>query len=194
MAIGPLCLAVARGDEHTTDRSERKRQCSRPEKSCFPLQLFSVPLLDSRQVLLLPTHLAALTSNAMAANRRPLDVYRIVGSDCKRQSSLAAVAPVLGNGRHEKSRATNVRLVGPPSSKEGNDGNRVVLDSVITCPHCDVARMVRMPVDACQIVYACTGCGVVLRPRPGDCCVFCSYGSVPCPPVQVAGAMSPCAP
>ncbi|WP_349666169.1 GDCCVxC domain-containing (seleno)protein, partial [Sinorhizobium sp. 6-117] len=24
----------------------------------------------------------------------------------------------------------------------------------------------------------------LLRPRPGDCCVFCSFGSVKCPPVQ----------
>jgi hypothetical protein len=23
-----------------------------------------------------------------------------------------------------------------------------------------------------------------LRPKPGDCCVFCSYGSVPCLPIQ----------
>jgi hypothetical protein len=29
-------------------------------------------------------------------------------------------------------------------------------------------------------------CGAVLRPRPGDCCMFCSHGSVPCPPVQRA--------
>ncbi len=24
------------------------------------------------------------------------------------------------------------------------------------------------------------------KPRPGDCCVFCFYGSVPCPPVRTA--------
>ena len=23
-----------------------------------------------------------------------------------------------------------------------------------------------------------------LRPKPGDCCVFCSYGTVKCPPIQ----------
>ncbi|EPX7158509.1 GDCCVxC domain-containing (seleno)protein [Pseudomonas aeruginosa] len=23
-----------------------------------------------------------------------------------------------------------------------------------------------------------------MRPNPGDCCVFCSFGSVPCPPIQ----------
>ncbi|MFZ0027756.1 MAG: GDCCVxC domain-containing (seleno)protein, partial [Pseudolabrys sp.] len=24
-------------------------------------------------------------------------------------------------------------------------------------------------------------------PKDGDCCVFCSYGSVPCPPIQEKG-------
>ncbi|MGB9260201.1 MAG: GDCCVxC domain-containing (seleno)protein [Pseudolabrys sp.] len=41
-----------------------------------------------------------------------------------------------------------------------------------------------MPTDACQFFYACKGCGHRLRPKSGDCCVFCSYGSAPCPPVQ----------
>lgn len=44
-----------------------------------------------------------------------------------------------------------------------------------------------MPTDACVFFHACSACGVVLRPKAGDCCVFCSYGSVPCPPVQLAG-------
>lgn len=42
-----------------------------------------------------------------------------------------------------------------------------------------------MPANACVHFHACGGCGMVLRPKPGDCCVFCSYGSVPCPPIQV---------
>ena len=41
-----------------------------------------------------------------------------------------------------------------------------------------------MPSDACQFFYGCRGCGQRLKPKPGDCCVFCSYGSVPCPPIQ----------
>lgn len=45
-----------------------------------------------------------------------------------------------------------------------------------------------MPTDACQWFYDCKGCGTVLRPKPGDCCVFCSYGDVPCPPIQDARA------
>ncbi|WP_434025546.1 GDCCVxC domain-containing (seleno)protein [Neptuniibacter halophilus] len=41
-----------------------------------------------------------------------------------------------------------------------------------------------MPTEACQWYYECEGCGSLLRPLPGDCCVFCSYGTTPCPPIQ----------
>ena len=56
--------------------------------------------------------------------------------------------------------------------------------STITCPHCGVAKLETMPTDAYRIFYECTGCGVKLRPKADDCCVFCSYGSMPCPPIQ----------
>ncbi|HKD21668.1 MAG TPA: GDCCVxC domain-containing (seleno)protein [Rhizomicrobium sp.] len=61
------------------------------------------------------------------------------------------------------------------------------LQSTITCPACGHASSESMPTDACLYFYDCKGCGVVLKPKPGDCCVFCSYGSVPCPPVQLDG-------
>ena len=41
-----------------------------------------------------------------------------------------------------------------------------------------------MPTDACQFFYECEGCKTLLKPRTGDCCVFCSFGSVKCPPMQ----------
>jgi len=43
-----------------------------------------------------------------------------------------------------------------------------------------------MPTDACQFFFECRHCGTRLKLKAGDCCVFCSYGSVPCPPVQAA--------
>lgn len=63
-----------------------------------------------------------------------------------------------------------------------------VLESVVTCPHCGQSKAETMPTGACQFFYDCPGCGALLRPKAGDCCVFCSYGSVPCPPVQLARA------
>ena len=53
--------------------------------------------------------------------------------------------------------------------------------AVITCPLCRHASEAQIPVDACVFFYDCEGCGTVLRPKPGDCCVFCSYGTVRCP-------------
>jgi hypothetical protein len=67
-----------------------------------------------------------------------------------------------------------------------------VLQSVITCPECGARCAEEMPVDACIYFYECTGCHALLRPKPGDCCVFCSFGTVKCPPVQAAGGC--CAP
>ena len=60
----------------------------------------------------------------------------------------------------------------------------IELTSRITCPHCGHAREETMPTDACIFFYECQGCHELLRPLPGDCCVFCSYSAVKCPPVQ----------
>ena len=53
--------------------------------------------------------------------------------------------------------------------------------TTITCPHCGTESEESVPVEACVIVYDCPGCGRELRPKEGDCCVFCSYGADPCP-------------
>ncbi len=68
----------------------------------------------------------------------------------------------------------------------------MILTSTIVCPHCGHKARECMPVDACQYFYDCKVCGAVLQPKPGDCCVFCSYGDAPCPPVQVGGAEDGC--
>ncbi|MEW2912690.1 GDCCVxC domain-containing (seleno)protein [Leisingera sp. JC11] len=62
---------------------------------------------------------------------------------------------------------------------------QAVLTSVLTCPGCGHETAEEMPQDACQWFYECPACRTLLRPKPGDCCVFCSYGTVPCPPVQM---------
>lgn len=73
-----------------------------------------------------------------------------------------------------------------------NPRGAIVLTSTLTCPACGHARAETMPVDACMFFYECTACGAILKPRAGDCCVFCSYGSVPCPTVQETAEPSCC--
>jgi hypothetical protein len=49
-----------------------------------------------------------------------------------------------------------------------------------------------MPTDACVFFHECAACHMLIRPNEGDCCVFCSFGTVACPPMQ--GGSTCCAP
>ncbi|MBT8231974.1 MAG: hypothetical protein HKO66_06800 [Saprospiraceae bacterium] len=61
----------------------------------------------------------------------------------------------------------------------------VILQSIITCPKCGHKKEETMPTDACQYFYECAQCKQVLKPTGNDCCVYCSYGTVACPPIQL---------
>jgi hypothetical protein len=61
----------------------------------------------------------------------------------------------------------------------------VIVQSIVTCPRCGHRQLEAMPENACVHYYECLGCHKSLHPKPGDCCVFCSYGSVKCPPRQL---------
>ena len=63
----------------------------------------------------------------------------------------------------------------------------IISTSTITCPHCKHKKEEMMPTNACQFFYECENCKTILKPKKGDCCVYCSYGSVACPPIQEAG-------
>ena len=69
----------------------------------------------------------------------------------------------------------------------------VILESTLTCPACGHVKTETMPTDACPWFYECEHCHTVLKPKAGDCCVFCSYGTHKCPPIQT-GASTCCTP
>lgn len=60
----------------------------------------------------------------------------------------------------------------------------IQLKSILTCPSCGFQKEEIMPIGACQYFYECENCRTVLKPKNGDCCVYCSYGSAKCPPIQ----------
>ncbi len=60
----------------------------------------------------------------------------------------------------------------------------VQLQSTLTCPECGAKHAETMPTDSCLWYFECPDCDALLRPLAGDCCVFCSYGTVVCPPMQ----------
>lgn len=70
--------------------------------------------------------------------------------------------------------------------------NRLICESTVTCPECGFRQTETMPTDQCVWYWQCPNCGALLRPKAGDCCVYCSFGSVPCPPVQLHGKSGCC--
>ena len=99
----------------------------------------------------------------------------------------------LSNGLEQFSAwfmAAGVGLLGQGSyqfykRKKHEMENEVILQSIITCPHCRHKKEETMPSNACQFFYECDNCKEVLKPKKGDCCVYCSYGTVACPPIQL---------
>ena len=80
------------------------------------------------------------------------------------------------------------RLTRPPNADVGRHSEKwmeAVLTSRITCPQCGATAAEQMPTNACVYFYECAACHELLQPLPGDCCVFCSFGDVKCPPVQL---------
>ena len=86
---------------------------------------------------------------------------------------LAVGIGFLGYGTYQYQKSRSM-----PSDAE------VTLISTITCPECGHKKEEEMPTDACQYFYQCENCKIVLKPLKGDCCVYCSYGTVDCPPMQ----------
>lgn len=76
------------------------------------------------------------------------------------------------------------KLYGTCSTCTIYNGKSVELKSTLTCPNCGHKKYEIMPTDACQFFYECENCKVILKPKQGDCCVYCSYGTVKCPSIQ----------
>ncbi len=68
----------------------------------------------------------------------------------------------------------------------------IEIRATLTCPTCGHKTNMDMPENYCLHTHTCEGCGVVLTPQPGDCCVFCSYADKKCPPLQKKEAGLPC--
>ena len=68
----------------------------------------------------------------------------------------------------------------------------LIMKSILTCPVCGQPSEETMPEEVCLRFYRCPKCETILKPRAGDCCVFCSYGNVTCPPKQAEA--SECSP
>ncbi|QKM62380.1 GDCCVxC domain-containing (seleno)protein [Polynucleobacter antarcticus] len=52
--------------------------------------------------------------------------------------------------------------------------------SIITCPHCEAHAPLKIPQGSSQHLYRCPCCSAFLKPKSGDCCIFCSFGNIHC--------------
>lgn len=62
--------------------------------------------------------------------------------------------------------------------------NPTALKSTIACPQCHHQQEEPLFENSCLYFYECKHCGEVLKPKEGDCCVHCSYGTEVCPPLK----------
>lgn len=60
--------------------------------------------------------------------------------------------------------------------------------STVTCPACGHSQVEKMPGQLWALT--CKGCGKVMHPPKGECCVFCAFGDAPCPDAQIASSCS----
>jgi hypothetical protein len=58
--------------------------------------------------------------------------------------------------------------------------NTPSINSVITCPHCEASELLQIPAGSSQRFYRCQACDGILKIQSGDCCIFCSFGSIGC--------------
>ena len=62
---------------------------------------------------------------------------------------------------------------------------KVQTKAILTCPYCGYGQGVEMPQTGCQYMYQCQKCGKIIKAKDSDCCVFCSYANIKCPPKQL---------
>jgi hypothetical protein len=64
--------------------------------------------------------------------------------------------------------------------ERGGTGAPVRRVNPITCPHCGATLPEVMESDVCVVFIYCRACHDKIELKPGDCCVFLSYGQQPC--------------
>jgi hypothetical protein len=62
--------------------------------------------------------------------------------------------------------------------------NKIIHFTQLTCPFCGFRQELEIPTDHCLFFHRCANCNMQIKPSPGDCCVFCSYGDIVCIPKQ----------
>jgi hypothetical protein len=95
-----------------------------------------------------------------------------------RREFLKTSCLALGVGLAAPALAIPVRP--PPVAWDG-----IVYTSTLMCPVCHTRYELTIPSEQPLRVFLCSTCLTWLEPKPGDHCLFDSYGTVPCAVVQI---------
>ena len=153
---------------------DAQRQLDYMEKIIEPAQVMGFTLSPER----IQTYIEqpAIADNPVEAL---LDLFERVEADTSvpepESAPIAASAPVSTPDKPQERRRGLSRLL---QSKEEEE---ILLQTIMTCPECGQTREETMPTDQREFLYQCHNCATFLRPKLGDHCVYCSYGSVKCP-------------
>lgn len=93
-----------------------------------------------------------------------------------RQSIIGICEHYLGKGAVSENQLEN--------QQEQPEEKKMIRKSTITCPYCGHKKLERLSDEYCLLKYDCEKCKRTLTSKKGDCCVFCSYGTVKCPSMQ----------
>ncbi|WP_071608672.1 GDCCVxC domain-containing (seleno)protein [Polynucleobacter wuianus] len=53
-------------------------------------------------------------------------------------------------------------------------------ESTITCPHCQASELLATHTGLTHHFFRCSSCSAILKPKSGDCCILCSFGTQDC--------------
>ena len=61
--------------------------------------------------------------------------------------------------------------------------------SVLKCAGCGFTQEFEMPLYASRKHFYCSNCNAVHESKSDECCIYCSYGTVPCPKEQLSSVV-----
>ncbi|MGB0846810.1 MAG: GDCCVxC domain-containing (seleno)protein [Thiolinea sp.] len=60
----------------------------------------------------------------------------------------------------------------------------IILECTLTCPSCQTKESLTMVQGRSESFFTCTHCSTTHLTKLGECCIYCSYGTVSCPTIQ----------
>ncbi len=64
----------------------------------------------------------------------------------------------------------------------------MILESILTCPNCSHQKQEKLLENTFPTRFRCGNCQEMAEVKLGDCCIYCSFGDIPCLQSQIEGS------